>query len=60
LAGAKLAYRDCAFVSAAGEVPLPSYQWATATDPIDEAHPGRGRGRGVDAAVCGHAGPDAG
>ena len=43
-----------------GEAPLPSFQWAAATDPLDEHTALGGRRRGVDAAVCGHVGPGAG
>ena len=43
-----------------GEAPLPSFQWAAATDPLDEHNALGGRRRGVDAAVCGHVGPGAG
>ncbi len=43
--------------SADGEVALPSFRWAAATE---RAHAVCGRGRGIDAAVCGHVGPGAG
>ena len=46
--------------SSNGEVPLASFQWAAATDPLDEHTLAADRRRGVDAPIRGHAGPGTG
>ena len=53
-AGVRSRCRGCGCGGADGEVPLVSFEWAAATDPLDEHTMAAVRGRGIDAVLREH------